>query len=561
MFDESPPSVSGSKTKRLSIHELLGNGTLREGNSRIVEEDEGMSTPVKGARSSQDINLQTPVRTRTVDPDVDFPSSPPSFCLATKDFGRLSLDDEEEDEDWTRDDENLEHNNQLSPPSSSLNSRKVSPAFRAALADLTYSGSVNGSATAPAERPKSNLFDWSEPSSAEKLDYLGNSPRPKTAHAKQIADGRGGRAIGRKGPSALHIRSQSVPVVPDIAGHREHSKLTPKFGTWGLGGKGVSEEWDGDFEFDNNEDDEADDGDSRMEHSGMLVPPAIQASQENVVGHVGQIREVCLLVDDLKRLRLLAREKGILNGPSAPLWKEAEGIIALAVPDEEDPTLSPPHTPSSIIHSPETADDKYLDHGLDPEEISRPEAPFEVLDRHGRPTGLVYDGNTVRRRSVFSPDDDIFGAGSPPARDHLRPPANNSPRHSSMKTPAEYARTVMETMHQHRSTSDPFLHEMTTQAAHKMPFDTTSLRDLVHRASVLSRTLSDIIRKADGSPSPEVIAHSDSSPAFTRVFTDPLASAPKHLPRSQSNNSMLGGSIDASPTRSLGQRMHMMTVV
>jgi hypothetical protein len=68
-----------------------------------------MSTPVKAARSSQDINLQTPVRTRTMDSDVNFPSSPPSFCLATKDFGRLSLDDEEEDEDWTRDDENLEH--------------------------------------------------------------------------------------------------------------------------------------------------------------------------------------------------------------------------------------------------------------------------------------------------------------------------------------------------------------------------------------------------------------------------------------------------------------------
>jgi len=119
----------------------------------------------------------------------------------------------------------------------------------------------------------------------------------------------------------------------------------------------------------------------------------------------------------------------------------------------------------------------------------------------------------------------------------------------------------METMHQHRSTSDPLLYEMTTQAANKMPFDTTSLRDLVHRANVLSRTLSDIIRKADGSPGPEAFPQPDSSPAFTRVFTDPTASPPKHLPRSQSNNSVLGGSMDASPTRSLGQRMHMMTVV
>jgi hypothetical protein len=564
MFDESPPSVNGSKAKRLSIHELLGNGTLQEGSSRIVEEDEGMSTPVKDARSSEELNLQTPVRSRTLDSDMKLSSSPPSFSLATKDFGRLSLDDEEEDEDWTRDDENSEHNNQLSPPSSSLNSRRVSPSFRAALADLTYSGSVNGSSAAPTERPKSNLFDWSEPSSAEKLNYLGNSPRPKTAYVKQVADGRGGRTIGRRGPSALHIRSQSVPVVPDVANQREHSKLAPKFGTWGLGGKGVSEEWDGDFEFDSNGDGDADDDDNRMEQSGMLVPPAIQASQENVVGHVGQIREVCLLVEDLKRLRLLAREKDLLNGPSARLWKEAEGIIALAVPDEEDTTLSPPHSPSTI-NSAEAPEDIHLDHGLDAEDISRPEAPFEVLDRHGRPTGYMYDGNTVRRRSVFSPDDDIFGAGAivnnPSTRDHLRPPANNSPRHSSSKTSAEYARTVMETMHQHRSTSDPLLNEMTTQATNKMPFDTTSLRDLVHRASVLSRTLSDLIRKADGSLSPEAFPQPDSSPAFTRVFTDPTASPPKHLPRSQSNNSVLSGSIDSSPTQSLGQRMHMMTVI
>jgi hypothetical protein len=117
-------------------------------------------------------------------------------------------------------------------------------------------------------------------------------------------------------------------------------------------------------------------------------------------------------------------------------------------------------------------------------------------------------------------------------------------------------------MHQTRSTSDPLLQTLTSQSSNKMPFDTTSLRDLVHRASVLSRTLADLIRKADGSSqSPEASPHRESSPAFTRVFTDPMASPPKNLIRSHSNNSILSGSIDASPTRSLGQRMHMMTVV
>ena len=561
MFDESPPSANGTKSKRLSIHELLN--VMRDGSDRIVEEDEGMSTPVRGAgsRSSLDAALRTPVRQRITDP---LQSSPPNFSIATKDLSRLSLDYEEDDEDWTRDDDENPEIQSLSLPSSSLNSRKVSPSFRAALADLTHSPSANEIVLPSIERPKSNLFDWSEPSSAEKLDYMGNSPRPKTAHAKQIADGRGGRAVGRRGPNALHIRSQSVPVVPDLAGQRDHSKLSTKFGTWGLGGKGVSEEWDGDFEFDGPADD-VDDGDSYMGNSGMIVPPAIQASQDHVVGHVGQIREVCLLVEDLKRLRLLAKEKGLLSGTSAPLWKEAEGIIALAVPDDEDPTLSPTHSPTSAVFT-ETTDD-FMDHGYDAGDISEPEDSIQVLNRDGQRTDINHDGNNVRRRSVFSPEDDIFGAGSlihSPIRDHLSPPSTSA-RHANLKPSSEYARSVMEIMHQHRATSDPqSLSELISQSPNKMPFDTTSLRDLVNRASALSRALSELIRKADEPQSPQERSHRDSSPAFTRVFTpttEAMANPPKHLPRSQSNNSMLNGSIDTSPTRNLGQRMHMMTVV
>ncbi|RDL41774.1 Uncharacterized protein BP5553_01753 [Venustampulla echinocandica] len=544
MFDESPPSVNGhSRSKRLSIHEILEN-EMSERHNRIIEEDEGMSTPVKGPQPLQDEGFQTPIRHST---DSDFPSSPPSFCLATKDFGRLSLDDTEEDEDWTRDDD-MDVNNQLYPPSGSINHRRVSSNVRTALADVTH---TNGNpASTNRERPKSNLFDWSEPSSAEKLDFMGNSQRPQTAHVKQMADSRGGRALGRHRPSALHIRSQSVPVIPDGGTQRDHAKLTPKFGTWGLGAKGVSEDWDNDFEFESSDGNDGEDGDSKMESSGMLIPQTIQASQENVLGHVGHIREVCLLVEDLKRLRLLAKEKGLLHGSSSTLWKEAEGIIALAVPDEEDMTLSPTHSPSSAAFDREKLDNRHNDTGLD-----------VAVGRH---RGLAYDTKTVRRRSVFSPDDDIFGAGldSPPTEELLLPPAN-PPTHFHSQGSSEVARSVMENMHQHRAISDPLLKEMSIEASNKMPFDTTSLRDLVHRANVLSRTLGDIIRKADGKPqSPEASPRRDSSPAFTRVFTDPMANPTKHLPTSRSNNSILSGSIDTSPTRNLGgQRMHMMTVV
>jgi hypothetical protein len=547
------------ENKRLPIYEMMGNGAFVEGHDMIVEEEEeAMSTPLKSpplTKTTTHDGQQTPVRPSTT--ESAFLSSPPSFCLATKEFSRSSLDDEEEDEDWgmdwTQDYDNTDADTQLSPPTSSLNSRRVSSSFRAALAEVTNS---NGNSPSSFERPKSNLFDWSEPLSAEKLDSMGNSPRPKTAHVKHMTDGRGGRAVVRRN----HVRSQSVPVVPDMARQRDQSKLTPKFGTWGLGAKGVSEDWDNDFDFDNGDVDE--EHDVSLENSGMLIPQTIQASQANVVGHVGQIREVCLLVEDLKRLRLLAKEKGLLDGVSAPLWKEAEGIIALAAPDEEEPPLSIPDSPSAIEFNLETSDDKPYEIPEDDEGLPKQKRALEESNGNGRPGGFAYSSKTVRRRSIFSPDDDIFGAGlgTSPNENLLPPPM--SPRPSSIKSSSEVARSVMETMHQHRAISDPMLKEMSAQSANKMPFDTTSLRDLVHRANVLSRTLGEVIRKSDGtSNSPEVSPHRDSSPAFTRVFTDPMAQPPKHLPRSQSNNSILSNTLDASPTRSLGSRMHMLTAV
>lgn len=546
MFDSSPPS-SYSKAKAFAISDVVTNAMNNERSERIMEEDEGMSTPIKSKKASTEDLVTTPTRRVTDSSDVVH-SSPPSFCLATKDFSRLSLDDDEDEDDWTRDDDNdsIELANSLSPPKSSINSQRINPAIRMALADVTKTGSSSGNAAPGDERPKS-VFDWSEPSTGDRNDAL----RPKTVHGKQGIDGRGGRIIGRRGPSVLHVRSQSVPVVPDLSGHREHTKLAPKFGTWGLGAKGVSEDWDNDFEFDVMDVDDNENGTKSM-NSSMFVPPAIQASQANVVGHVGQIREVCLLVEDLKRLRGLAKEKELLHGSSASLWREAEGIIALAIPDEDESALLDPQSPeppSANMQAMPPAE--ALEADLDDDNLGPTDIAHASLKK-----------SQVRRRSVFSPDDDIFGTGALAETSEII--SKDSTISYSQST--DVARTVMEHIHQHRVASDPLSETIASEPPKKMPFDTTSLRDLVQRASALARMLAEIIRKADGteqSPlrSPQHKRERDSSPAFTRVFTDPLASPPKHISRSQSNNSMLNGSIDGSPTRSLGQRMHMMTVV
>jgi hypothetical protein len=532
-----------------------GMSGFRNVDDSIVEEDEGMSTPIRNRRRLNGDVYSTPRRQGSDDMDIDpvVRSSPPSFCLATTEFGRMSLGDDDDDEDWTRDDDSDELSNPLSPPSNSLNSLRVSQALRTALMDVTESGSSVRNGRQPESRPRS-VFDWSEPLMQEKVDNMGNSPRPKTVHGKQGND-RGGRAVGRNRPSALHIRSQSVPVVPDVGGNRD-TKLAPKFGTWGLGGKGVSEDWDNDFEFDGMDIDEGDDLPTLGNSAPMLVPPAIRASQANVVGHVGQIREVCLLVEDLKRLRGLAREKGLLEGPSADKWREAEGIIALAIPDEEDETLSPPQSPLATIVSRENHDetiniDSTRDSGFQDEEDEKPVR-----------STAVYGNSRPRRKSVFSPEDDIFGSPLPRTSFEEAQASRTAPRRQASKDTSEVARSVMQNIHQHRASSDPIYTSAPSGTPSKMPFDTTSLKDLVQRANALARALSEIIRKADGtSQSPYRSPHlnHDSSPAFTRVFTDPLASP--NITRTQSSNAVLNTTIDSSPTRNLGQRMQMMTVV
>jgi hypothetical protein len=554
MFDDSPPYHS-HKGNSLGARDIIANGAFRDS---IVEEDEGSATPVKFVTAIKRDTYHTPIR-NSIEMDIDEITQSPTPCLVvgTRDFARMSLDDDDEEEDWTKDDEIVAITNPLSPPSNSLNARRINPLLKAALADGPSSDTALATHSQGEDQPRS-LFDWSEPIAVENRDPLSDTPRPKTVHGKRLLDHRGGRAVGRNRPSALHVRSQSVPVVPDVAGQRER-KLAPKFGTWGLGGKGVDEDWDNDFEFEGIDADGSEK--TSMNGSGMLVPPAIQASQAIVAGHVGQIREVCLLVEHLKRLRGQAKEKGLLDGSSAELWREAEGIIALAIPDEEDEALSPALSPTPVTLEDEDMDDFGID------EIVQKMGPSFVLDSPAQPTNSLTDGVHMRRRSVFSPDDDIFGAGGVAAAQRLgeeQAQSSRTNRSSNTRGSTDVARSVMENIHQHRAISDPLRTDSQT-IPQKMPFDTTSLRDLVQRANTLTRILAEIIRKAEDDEDQHAVRTPqhparDSSPAFTRVFSEPPSSPPIHLPRSQSNNSTLSGSIDGSPSHRIEKRLQMMAV-
>jgi len=561
MFDESPPSTAGnSKTKRLSIQEILGRSW--DGDTNIMEEEESLPTPIRA------VHLGAPVEFTDRDETegrFSFDSSP-ELSLANRDFGRLSLDDDDDD-DWARDDENT-LSNHLSPPSSSTNSRRVSPTFRHALLRLNANTVSDTRRDPMEERPRSNIFDWCEPSALDKLDNDGNSPRPKTVHGKQEMDLRGGRSVIRKGPSAAHVRSQSVPLVPDPS---DNSKPAPKFGTWGLGTKTASEDWDDDFDFEEEGVPDLSGGgkDSATSFS-MVVPASIQATQPTVKAHSGQIRELSLLVNDLKRLCRHGKDLDILMGSLAPKWLEAENIIALASPDEEAEEEAESARQSRELDRSRN-DDRYLEDGFDGSILDQ-DSPFGTPERELREmtkTTVVRERQVVRRRSVFSPDDDIFGnnwplneesSGTRFTRPHTPEPSRSPSRNSAVIA------TVIEAMQQQRAISDPIKSPPPNKPSNsKLFFDTNSLQELVKRAGHLRDSLSDAVRRAElltqspaGTPRRERHGrhhNPDGSPAFTRVFTDPAASPPRRLPKSHSTNSVLSkkNSVD-SP------RMQMMTV-
>ncbi|OIW25033.1 hypothetical protein CONLIGDRAFT_622490 [Coniochaeta ligniaria NRRL 30616] len=550
MFDESPPSTAGnSRTKRLSIQEILGQSW--DVDTNIMEEDESISTPIRASHSQVDIEMDD----RRLEESSSFDRD---MTMAHIDFARMSLEDDDDD-DWARDDDNA-LSNHLSPPTSSLNSRRASPNLRHALASISGNSSADRYPDTLTDRPRSNIFDWSEPVSQFEVD--GHSPRPKTVHGKQELDLRGGRPANRKGPVAAHVRSQSVPVVPDPS---ETSKIVPKFGTWGMGSKNVSEDWDEDFDLGEDIVGPVGGKDSATSFS-MVVPPSIQAIQNTVKVHSGQIRELSLLVNDLKRLCRHGKDLDILDGSSAAKWREAENIIELAAPDddeEEDDLQLPTEQVDELEAS--SIDERFLDEGFDASSLERKPSynSFIAGEPEISKTAVVRERQLVRRRSVFSPEDDIFGTNWPLPEENGSPYRPRTPDQSrSSNRDSAMISIVMEAMQQQRAAEPVRRRSPVKPSQSKLFFDTNSLQELVKRASHLRDSLSDIVRRAEvltqspaGTPRRE--RHSrlaDGSPAFTRVFTEPPSSPSNRLPKSHSSSTVLSRTSVDSP------RMQLMTV-
>lgn len=572
VYDESPPSTAGNgRTRRLSVQEMLARG-WDEGNKIMEEDDESMSTPVRPAQYSVAKPSQNNGGLIIVEPHSGSESPHDEVARMTEKLERCPMDGFDDDEDWTRDD--VPFNSPLSPSKggSSLGSKGMNPNVRLALASIEGETLPRPSdQIRRMERPLSNLFEWSETSMHDKHEGGGMPMRPRTAYAMPEMDSRGGRSAIRRGPTPTHVRSQSVPVVHDSVAALKPTG--PKYGTWGMGAKTVSEDWDEDFEFGGGGGECDGEAAGKSQENAFAVPESIRATQPSVRAHSGQIRELSLLVNDLKRLCRHGRELNMLNGDQTGLWREAEGIIALASPDEEDEKED--HQSSACLsHSSRDVKGRPLETRHDAATSDQFDA-FDSPEPAMRKTAVVRERQSPRRRSVFSPEDDIFGCnwplaesnGEPPSR--VKQPWTPDSRTNPPNDVSGAVRSVMESMRQHhRSSTGPPRESRTLEGCNgRVQFDTNSLKALVKRAGELRDVLSDAIRRADQitqSPAatPRRERRLESSPAFTRVFDDPGSSPLRRTTKSRGTNSMMESTPppDKSPSSPMSPHMPLMTV-
>jgi hypothetical protein len=545
LFDQSPPA-NNNKAELPALQDLLPQDNSRD--TRIksgngIYDQDGQRLPSPHIVSTTHTSVDLPSRNTSSDTFYNALSDPSTFSRQLN-LGKLEWDtsyhntgqhggggnwpvddsvklmgaEEDMEEDW--DDEGYmdQVKDRLSSPPSTRSHQRSSPEQ-----DDFSSLTPQQISTSRSERendPRNNLFTWSEQPSSDKNSSNGNSPRPRTVHGKHSLEMRGGRPTGRKPLNAAHIRSQSVPVQDN---NGEAGGLTAKFGALGIGSKGASEDWDNDFAFDDEESKAPADlstGERRVDSGvAMVVPKDIVERQANVLGHLGHVREFALLVEDLKRLRQFAASKDII-GENPDLWEEAEGIIALATIDDDEPEF--------IARSPVASTFEF--------DAFEEESPSNVMKtpRDGR-----------RRRSVLLPADDVFGnfndlgEQSTPTK---KPSSSTQPRESSVtssplipmserKDPALAARDLVENMHQLRTAADPVLPAPSSASSspspipekqklpasqdkpskRKTPFDTTTLRDLVAHANTVRRSLAELVRQVDSAnPSPDSDARYES---------------------------------------------------
>jgi hypothetical protein len=321
----------------------------------------------------------------------------------------------------------------------------------------------------------------------------------------------------------LHARSQSVPVVPDVAGKRS-TVVTNKFGTWGVGSKGVTEDWNDDFDFTDLSDAPALNGSDetpRIDSSSaaMVVPKTIQEQQSNVLANIGLLREWGLLIEELKEQRFRADLLGILDGPGAGIWEEVDAMIDLADQEAEQNAFPPRVSAPSSPGFDEAAFDDVSGSSPTTGRGRLKSNPLASEDATNSSPQALSHGPRQRRKSILPPNHDIFGPQSSPLPSSAqRVPATSSTPilTRSRKDSEAKAQSIIEALQKRRSTHESITDLQLAPATEKVPFDTATLRRIVPYVSTLARRVKDTLREAEG------LYHSPSTspkdPPFSKIF-------------------------------------------
>ncbi|TKA24939.1 hypothetical protein B0A50_06037 [Salinomyces thailandicus] len=396
---------------------------LNDGRHSTIEEEESIiSTPVRSLRQNSVTSTPAP---RPSAAQV-FGSSPPAIILGhdeSESSPPARMPDPDEI-DWDAPDDD--------DPSNFGLGMQIPGAFAADDTEnslpLRFSNTLarNGHPTSAHSTPsrhgnagtdKANIFDWSEvqPSPSHQQDQ--SPPRPRTVHGKKEPDQRGSRPPGRRAPSGMHARSHSVPVVPDVDGKR--SIVANKFGTWNVGTKAVTEDWNEDFEFEEPVPPVPElpgliQGERRVDSgAGMVVPDSIKAHQDKVLANIGLLKEWGMLIEELKALRMRAVALDMLKGPDSQAWEAVNAMIELADQESEEETLQPRLSPPSSPGFDFSAFDEEVPElrlparprGPSVGKIAGPPAPedLDVLPTpHALPTQEVRNDSEALARSVIT---------------------------------------------------------------------------------------------------------------------------------------------------------------
>ncbi|KAH6615267.1 hypothetical protein C7974DRAFT_61975 [Boeremia exigua] len=510
IFDESPPA----KLRVTALRDLLPSGTFKDdftnGSSderSIAQDDESFATPVRTTERPEH-HLQEAASFSRPSSTSAFPSlmptSPPSMPKP------LSLGTLEWDSTVGDDDRSISH---LATP---ITLRRSNPRFLASLPNSKPSTPQLAAHDHIDRDARSSIFDWSEQQPADKSSGNRTPPRPRTVHGKKDANRRDSRSVGRRVPSGLHARSQSVPVVPDVVGKR-NTVVTNKFGTWGIGSKGVTEDWNDDFDFSELPEEPTPKtvaGSQRIDSgSAMVVPKSIQEQQNNVLANISLLREWGLLIEELKEHRIRAISLGIVEGPHIGVWEEVDAMIDLA-----DQEAEPEELPASPPSSPEFDDDGF-------DEISTSPNVSRGRRKSGSPNDELSKPQTVRpRKSILPPNDRIFGPHTSPVPPKPKYEAPATPESRPIvtrprKDSEAKARSVIEALQSRKGVFESPANAPPTPSPKKVPFDTATLRRIVPYVSTLTRKVKDSIRDAEGLYySPNTSPHHEEPPFAMSPF-------------------------------------------